>query len=146
LSVVGFYDALAPWYHLVHQDWDASIARQGEALGSLLATEWGTSVRRLLDVTVGIGTQALGLAALGYEVAGSDISIPSVGRARAEAARRGLALRCFVSDVRALGARSASADAVLACDNSLPHLLSEDEIRAYRESRDTARPIGGPRT
>jgi hypothetical protein len=63
LSVVGFYDALAPWYHLVYQDWEASIARQGEALASLLATEWGPGVRRVLDVTVGIGTQALGLAA-----------------------------------------------------------------------------------
>ena len=63
LSVVDFYDALAPWYHLVYQDWEASIARQGEALGSLPTTEWGKGVRRLLDVTVGVGTQALGLAA-----------------------------------------------------------------------------------
>jgi len=144
LSVVGFYDALAPWYHLVYQDWDASIARQGEALGSLLATEWGTGIRRLLDVTVGVGTQALGLAARGYEVIGSDISPSSVRRASAEAARRGLTLRCFVSDVRAVAARSASADAVIACDNSLPHLLSEDEIRlALRECLRCLRSQGG---
>lgn len=144
MSVVGFYDALAPWYHLVYQDWDASIARQGEALQSLLLTEWGTGIRRLLDVTVGIGTQALGLAARGYEVVGSDVSLCSVNRASAEAALRGLTLRCFVSDVRAVGARSASADAVLACDNSLPHLLSENEIRiALTECFRCLRPEGG---
>ena len=144
LSVIDFYDALAPWYHLVYQDWETSIARQGEALRSLLTTEWGTGVRRLLDVTVGIGTQALGLAARGYEVFGSDISRSSVHRATAEAARRGLTLRCFVADVRAVAARSASADAVLACDNSLPHLLSEDEIRiALKECLRCLRPEGG---
>jgi methylase of polypeptide subunit release factors len=106
-SVVDFYDALAPWYHLVYQDWEASIARQGEALRSLLTREWGTGVRRLLDVTVGVGTQALGLAARGYEVIGSDISTSAVHRATSEAARRGLPLRCFVADVRAVAARSA---------------------------------------
>lgn len=31
LDVRGFYDALVPWYHLVYQDWEASIARQGQA-------------------------------------------------------------------------------------------------------------------
>jgi SAM-dependent methyltransferase len=144
LSVVDFYDALAPWYHLVYQDWEAGITRQCEALGSLLATEWGPGVRRVFDVTVGIGTQALGLAARGYEVIGSDISQAAVRRTRAEAARRGLTVRCLVADVRAVAARSAWADAVLACDNSLPHLLSEDEIRiALRECLRCLRPAGG---
>jgi hypothetical protein len=50
LSVIDFYDAFAPWYHLVYQDWEASIARQREALTSFLTTEWGTGVRRLLSV------------------------------------------------------------------------------------------------
>ena len=144
MSVIDFYDALAPWYHLVYPDWEASIERQGDALASLLTTEWGPGVRRLLDVTVGVGTQALGLAARGYEVIGSDISRSSVHRAIAEAARRGLTLRCFVADVRAVAARTASVDAVLACDNSLPHLLSEDEIRiGLRECLRCLRPGGG---
>ena len=60
-SVVEFYDALAPWYHLVYRDWEAGIARQGDALAALLAAEWGDGVRRLLDVTMGVGTQALGV-------------------------------------------------------------------------------------
>jgi hypothetical protein len=36
LSVRNRYDALAPWYHLVYQDWESVIARQGEALSALI--------------------------------------------------------------------------------------------------------------
>jgi len=36
-EVDSFYDALAPWYHLVYQDWEATIGRQGRALSALLA-------------------------------------------------------------------------------------------------------------
>jgi SAM-dependent methyltransferase len=64
----------------------------------------------------------------------ADISPIAVHRAGEEAARRGLRLGCFVADVRALPVRSAAFDVVLACDNALPHLLSEDEIRcAFQE-------------
>lgn len=143
-SVAAFYEALAPWYHLVYKDWEAGVARQGEALAALLAAEWGGGIHRILDVTMGVGTQALGLAARGYHVIGSDISPLSVRRAGAEAARRGLALRGYVADIRALAARPGSADAVLACDNALPHLLSEDEIRdALAECLRCLRPGGG---
>ncbi len=144
LEARGFYDALAPWYHLVYQDWEASIARQGRALGSLLASEWGSPPHRVLDAAVGIGTQALGLAALGFQVTGSDISLSAVHRAGEEAARRGLRLGRLVADVRALPVRSATFDTVLACDNALPHLLSENEIRcAFQECLRCIRPRGG---
>lgn len=144
LDVRGFYDALAPWYHLVYQDWEASIARQGQALASLLASEWGSLPHNVLDAAVGIGTQALGLATLGFQVTGSDISPVAVHRAGDEAARRGIRLPCFMADVRALPVRSATFDAVIACDNALPHLLSEDEIhQALQECLRCLRPNGG---
>ncbi len=82
----------------------------------------------MLDAAVGIGTQALGLATHGFQVTGSDISPAAVQRAGGDAARRGIRLPCLVADVRALPVRSATFDAVIACDNALPHLLSEDEI------------------
>ncbi len=144
LDVRGFYDALAPWYHLVYQDWEASIARQGQALASLLASEWDLPSHNVLDAAVGIGTQALGLATLGFQVTGSDISPVAVHRAGDEAARRGIRLPCVVADVRALPVRSATFDAVIACDNALPHLLSEDEIhQALQECLRCLRPNGG---
>ena len=133
LDVRGFYDALAPWYHLVYQDWEASIARQGQALASLLASELGSLPHNVLDAAVGIGTQALGLATVGFQVTGSDISLAAVQRAGKEAGRRGLRLGCLVADMRALAVRSATFDVVLACDNALPHLLSENDIRCAFE-------------
>ena len=144
LEVGAFYDALAPWYHLVYPDWEASIAWQGRALSSLLASEWGSATHRVLDAAVGVGTQALGLATLGFQVTGSDISLAAVQRAGKEAGRRGLRLGCLVADMRALAVRSATFDVVLACDNALPHLLSENDIRcAFEECFRCIRPRGG---
>ena len=143
-EVGAFYDAFARWYHLVYPDWEASIGRQGRALASLLAGEWGSAAQRVLDAAVGIGTQALGLAALGFQVTGSDISLAVVQRAGEEADRRGLRLGCVVGDVRALPVRSTTFDIVLACDNALPHLLSEDDIQcAFQECLRCIRPRGG---
>jgi len=143
LDVRGFYDALAPWYHLVYQDWEASIARQGQALAALLVSELGSLPHNVLDAAVGIGTQALGLATAGFQVTGSDISPVAVQRAGDEAARRGIRLPCFIADLRALPVCSTTFDAFIACDNALPHLLSEDEIhQALQESLRCLRPNG----
>ena len=58
-----FYNQLAPIYHLIHQDWGASIVRHGEQLSALLEAEWPGS-KRILDVSCGIGTQAIALGML----------------------------------------------------------------------------------
>ena len=143
-DVQRFYDEFAPLYHLVYQDWDASIARQGGALASLIAERWGTNARRVLDAAVGIGTQALGLLGQGFEVIGSDLSLGAVQRAAREAHLRGLRCRFLVADFRALPARSQSVDIVLIADNALPHLEDEAQIRtALEECFRCARPDGG---
>jgi glycine/sarcosine N-methyltransferase len=129
MSVRAFYDELAPLYHLVYEDWESSVARQGAALASLIAEQWGTDARVVLDAALGIGTQALGLLAGGVRVTGSDLSTSAVCRARREAAVRGLPLASLVADFRALPVRSATFDRVLVCDNAIPHLESEADIR-----------------
>jgi len=129
VSVRDFYDALAPWYHLVYQDWESVIARQGEALSALIVNEWGSGVRRVIDASIGVGTQALGLVAKGHGLVGSDIAMGAVRRAVDEGRRMGLLLPCVVADMRTLPFGDQVADAVIACDNSLPHLLSTDQIR-----------------
>ena len=144
MSVRAFYDELAPWYHLVYQDWDAGIARQGAALASIIRERWGASARLVLDAAVGIGTQALGLAARGFRVVGSDLSPVAVSRARREASQRGLALPCHAADFRSLAIRSASVDVVLVADNALPHMEDERQIEvALAEFHRCARPGGG---
>ena len=86
MSVKAFYDELAPLYHLVYENWEASVARQGTALASLIGEHWGVEACTVLDGAVGIGTQALGLLALGVRLTGSDLSHAAVRRAQREAA------------------------------------------------------------
>jgi SAM-dependent methyltransferase len=144
MSVRAFYDELAPLYHLVYEDWEAAVGRQGIALASLIGERWGAGARTVLDAAVGIGTQALGLLALGFRVTGSDLSQVAVERARREAARRHLSLPCVVADFRALPIREASVDVVIVCDNALPHLETPGEIAtALGECFRCARPGGG---
>jgi SAM-dependent methyltransferase len=123
-----FYDELAPLYHLIHQDWDASIRRQGEQLTALIKAEWPKS-KRVLDVSCGIGTQAIGLAQHSYSVVGSDISGNAVVRAEQEARARGAKVLFAVCDMRQAHRHHGSGfDVVISCDNSLPHLLTDDDL------------------
>jgi ubiquinone/menaquinone biosynthesis C-methylase UbiE len=143
MTVQSFYDEFAPRYHLVYQDWNASIVRQGDALDWILREHF-PGARTLFDVAVGIGTQALGLGALGYPVIGSDLSYQAVRRAAVEAGQREVALPLYVADFQRLPVRTASADVVMCCDNSLPHVPSVDAIRAtLKEWYRCASPEGG---
>jgi SAM-dependent methyltransferase len=131
VSAADFYDALAPAYHLNYADWEASIARQAAALHAVLGARGVAPGSTVLDAACGVGTQSLGLAALGYRVAGSDLSAGAVARARTEAEARGLGIPFGVADLRDLASVHAREfDVVIACDNSIPHLLSDAEIAA----------------
>jgi SAM-dependent methyltransferase len=138
------YDSLAPFYHLLFEDWEASIERQAAALDALIRSRWGRAELPVLDVAAGIGTQSLGLAALGYRVRASDRSRGAVARARTEAAHRQLCLPVCVADLTTLPYRAESAGLVLAADNSLPHLLTDAALRlALHECFRCLRPGGG---
>ncbi|WP_420126100.1 class I SAM-dependent methyltransferase [Longimicrobium sp.] len=140
-----FYDALAPFYHLIFPDWEASIARQAAALDQVIRAEADVGGERtVLDLACGIGTQALGLAALGYRVTASDLSPGAVRRLRDEAARRGLTIDAKVADMRwAWDAHGRVFDIVLCADNALPHLLTDGEILdALRDFRRCTAPGG----
>ena len=140
----AFYDELAPFYHLIYPDWESSIAAQARVLDEIVRAELGGAARRVLDVSCGIGTQSLGLAARGYEVTASDLSSGAVERARGEAAARGLPVRFSVADMReAFDHHGQAFDVVLSCDNSVPHLLSDADIRAALEQLHRCTRPGG---
>ena len=127
----AFYDELAPFYHLIYPDWEASIERQAQVLDEIIRQEINGAAQRVLDVSCGIGTQSLGLATLGYEVTASDLSAGAVERGQREAAGRNLPIRFSVADMRqAFRHHRQSFDVVLSCDNAVPHLLSDADIRA----------------
>lgn len=131
----AFYDDLAPDYHLVYADWATSVEQQGEALGRIMAARLGPGPMRVLDCSCGIGTQVIGMARLGHEVFGTDLSRRAVDRARAEAHRAGVRARFGICDLRALeDAVPGGFDVVLSCDNALPHLLDEHDLRRGLQS------------
>ncbi|HEX7863632.1 MAG TPA: class I SAM-dependent methyltransferase [Variovorax sp.] len=142
-----FYDELAPLYHLIYPDWNESIRVQGDKLSQLIEAEWpDAGVRReVLDVSCGIGTQMLGLAALGYAVTASDLSANEVERARREASQRGLEVALSVCDMREAHTHHGGGfDIVISCDNSMPHLQTDaDLLTALRQMTACLRPGGG---
>jgi len=163
-SVRDFYDELAHDYHLIFQDWDASMAFQAQVLDGVVRARLGTGPHRILDCSCGIGTQAIGLAMRGHQVVASDLSPIAATRAATEAAARGVSIPVAAADMRRLPFRSSVFDVVLCADNSLPHLLSARDlhtalvdmrrilrdhgllvvtIRAYDEARQT-RPAATP--
>jgi SAM-dependent methyltransferase len=144
-STQDFYDALAPFYHLIFPDWEASIARQAAALDAVIRAELGGGARTVLDAACGIGTQSLGFAALGHDVTASDLSPGAVRRLREEAARRGVTIDARVADMRALADAHGGRrwEVVLCADNALPHLLTDGEIvQALREMHRCTAPGG----
>ncbi len=144
MTIATFYDDLAPWYHAIFEDWDKSMARQGDALHQLITSEWGPTPKTVVDVAAGIGTQALPLAQRGHKVIGGDISLKALARARVEADRRHVALDLFAADMTALPIRDAVADVLMACDNAIPHLLDDASIRgALGDFFRCVRPGGG---
>lgn len=140
-----FYDRLAPYYHLIFADWEASIARQATILDRLIRQEWGSEVRSVLDVSCGIGTQALGLSQRGYDITASDLSPKAIERARREAEARDLDIDFSVADMRqAHEHHRCPFDLLISCDNSVPHLLSDAAIRkAFASFYRCLRPGGG---
>ena len=62
------YDKLAVYYHLIFENWEASMERQAAVFSSILHRCSLTATARILDCACGIGTQALGLAKLGFQL------------------------------------------------------------------------------
>lgn len=130
-----FYNHLAPYYKYIYLDWDASVQRQAKELDSLIQEFTGKTAQTVLDVSCGIGTQSIGLAKLGYQVTSSDLSSAEVEHARQEASRQDVQIEFTVADMRQVwNIYRRQFDVVIACDNSIPHLLDNDEIlTAFRQ-------------
>ena len=142
--MTGFYDQLADYYHLIFEDWDESVALQGRQLSGVISSEW-PKAHTLLDVSCGIGTQAIGLAEYGFSVTASDISGGAIRRGETEAARLGVEIELSVCDMRKAHSHHGSGfDVVISCDNSMPHLLTDQDLQtAFGEIRSCLSPGGG---
>lgn len=143
-SVVSFYDDLSDHYHLLYENWGQEVQRQGRWFDQFFNKLLPNGATDVLDATCGIGTQALGLAAAGYKVVASDLSPRAIARAQSEALALDLNLQTYVADLRNLESVIRDRfDAVLACDNALSHLFSDDDLlAAMRQLHGRLRPGG----
>ena len=132
----NFYERLADEYQLLFADWEQSVVKQADVLDAIIHEFHPHKAETLLDATCGIGTQAIGLARLGYGVTGSDISTRALDVARRAAKQFGVPEIPFIeADVRSLNTRfDTTFDVVISCDNALPHLLADRDLRQATQS------------
>jgi SAM-dependent methyltransferase len=143
-EVQYFYDELCDDYEQLFDDWDRTSTQHARAVDGVLQAA-GVPGTDVLDCAAGVGTQALGLAAIGYDVTASDLSSGAIARLRRNAARTGLlGVTAVIADFRDLQAAGLQRfSAVMALENSLPHLLEESDVRsAFASMAACLRPGG----
>ena len=142
--VQTFYDDIASQYDKFYLDWDDAVREEAQFLEKLFKDKGYGESARILDCACGIGTQAIGLAALGYDVTASDISIGEIEEGKKRAAERNVDVRFMQADFRCLEETfSDPFDIVIAMDNALPHMLTEDDLKKAAGSISQATREGG---
>lgn len=139
-----FYDNMAAQYDKLFLDWEATTQEQAVILDKIFSDSGFDRTARVLDCACGIGTQAIGLAALGYSVTASDISDRELAEAAGRAGEKGLEIRFKHADFRALSdSFPGQFDIVIAMDNALPHMLTGEALgSAVRSITGQVRPGG----
>ena len=126
-----FYNNLAAQYDKLFLDWEAATHEQAVILNKLFSDGGFDKTARILDCACGIGTQAIGLAALGYTVTASDVSDGALAEAIKRAGENGIKIRFKHADFCALSdAFSEKFDIVIAMDNALPHMLTREALES----------------
>lgn len=139
-----FYDNMAAQYDKLFLDWNATTQEQAVILHNIFSDSGFDSTARILDCACGIGTQSIGLAALGYSVTASDISDGELAEAADRAVKSGVKIRFEHADFCALSDTfSEQFDIVIAMDNALPHMLTGEALEsAVRSITGQTRPGG----
>ena len=126
-----FYDNMASQYDKLFLDWQATTHEQAIILDRIFAKEGFDKKARVLDCACGIGTQAIGLAALGYDVTASDISDGELVEARKRAEDSNVKIQLEHANFCALSETfSEQFDIVIAMDNALPHMLTSADLES----------------
>ena len=129
--VQSFYDEMASQYDKLFQDWQATTHEQAAVLEKIFQENNFDRNAKILDCACGIGTQAIGLARLGYCVTASDISDGELAEAEKRARQNGVRIRFAHADFCALEKTFSEAfDIVICMDNALPHMLSSAALES----------------
>ena len=139
-----FYDNMAAQYDKLFLNWQSTTQEQAVILDRIFREYGFDTTARVLDCACGIGTQAIGLAALGYPVTASDISEGELAEARERAAQNNVEIRFEQADFCALSETfSQPFDIVIAMDNALPHMLTQSALEAAIRSMTHQMAPGG---
>ena len=145
--IADLYDEWADDYDAAHADWRQWVRDHGALLAEALADRGVEPPASVLDCTCGIGTQAIGLALLGFCVAGTDISAGEIRRAAAEAASFGVDVRWSVADLldpaRLQHAPDAERFDVVLSANSLTHFHERATLHQAIAAMATSTRPGG---
>ena len=126
-----FYDNMAAQYDKLFLDWEAITQEQAIILNKIITDYGFDTSAHVLDCACGIGTQSIGLAALGYNVTSSDISDGELAEAKVRAEKNGIQIRFEHADFCALSdAFSEQFDIIVAMDNAVPHMLTSEKLNA----------------
>lgn len=124
-----FYDSLASQYDKLFFDWQATTREQAVLLDKLFRAEGFDTAASVLDCACGIGTQAIGLAALGYDLTASDISEGELAEAKVRAQNSGVTVDFRRADFCRLSETFSQQFPVIICmDNALPHMLTRESL------------------
>ena len=125
----SFYDNIASQYHKFYLDWQSVTHKEAEFLSKIFKNNGFDSNAKILDCACGIGTQAIGLANIGYQVTASDISAGEISEAKKRATENNVNINFFQADFCSLSdIFSEKFDIIIAMDNALPHMLSSNSL------------------
>jgi len=140
MDSLDFYDQLAAVFDAM-TDWEARLEYEGPFLRQLFEAH---GVESVLDAACGTGGHALAFTRWGLEATGCDQSPAMIKLARAKAGAENLDVSFFVAGLSDLAAHAAPRfDAVVCLGNSLPHLLTDDELDAGQAGLTSALRPGG---
>lgn len=130
-----FYDEMASQYDKLFLDWQATTHEQAVVLDNLFRKNGFDRAAKILDCACGIGTQAIGLARLGYAVTASDISDGELVEAIKRARQNNVNIRFEHADFCALEKTFSETFDILICmDNALPHMLTSSALASAIKS------------
>jgi len=137
---VPLYDAFSADYDRF-VDWEARLAYELPFLEQLFSER---GIHRVLDTACGTGHHAVALAQRGYEATGADLSAGMIALARQSAAKAGYDIPFTVAGFGQLADRvGRDFDALLCLGNSLPHVLTGEELEATLADFSAALRLGG---
>ena len=124
----AYYDDVAEYWTMFYKDWDRQLEREGLSLRSIFRKK---GVERVLVAACGIGTQAIPLAKLDYEVVATDASAGMLRKAQELAVNEGVFEQIQferASFDNLPNVVTGKFDAIVCKGNALPHLVTDEAI------------------